>query len=144
MKKNIEQVADFFSLYKDFAWKKDSESMTQLYDESVIVFDMWNKAHYSGLAEWSNTIRQWLGSLQDERVNVIFEMTTIQNGENVSFASSIIQYEAISTDNKILRSMRNRITLGFIRTEQGLWKVKHQHTSAPINADLQAILTADN
>jgi ketosteroid isomerase-like protein len=140
MKKNMEQVADFFSLYKDSAWNKDSESMILLYDERVTVFDMWNKAHYSGLAEWSKTIKQWLGSLKDERVNVIFEMTDIQNGENVSFASSIIQYEAISIDHKIIRSMRNRITLGFTKSE-GLWKVKHQHTSAPINAELQAILT---
>ena len=91
--------------------------MIRLYDENVVVFDMWNKGHYLGLIEWSNIIKQWLGSLKEERVNVIFEMMEIQNGENVSFASSLIIYQAISTDNKIIRSMRNRITLGFTKTE---------------------------
>jgi ketosteroid isomerase-like protein len=139
MKKNIEQVADFFSLYKEFAGAKDSESMIKLYDENVVVFDMWNKGHYLGLAEWSSVIKQWLGALKDENVNVIFKMIKIHGGEDVSFASSMIMYQAISTDNKILRSMTNRITLGFTKTDN-IWKVVHQHTSAPINADLQAIL----
>ncbi len=140
MKKNIEEVADFFSLYKSFAWEKDSERMITLYDEHVVVFDMWNKGYYSGLTEWSTLIKQWLGSLKDERVNVIFEMIKIQHGENVSFASSLITYQAISTDNKVIRSMRNRITVGFTKKESS-WKVVHQHTSAPINSNLQAILS---
>jgi ketosteroid isomerase-like protein len=136
----LKQVADFFPLYKNFAWQKDSESMINLYDENVIVFDMWNQGHYSGLTEWSSVIKQWLGSLNDERVNVNFEMTKSENGGTVSFASSIIQYQAISADNKVIRSMRNRITLGFKKSND-IWKVVHQHTSAPINGDLQAILT---
>jgi ketosteroid isomerase-like protein len=140
MKRNIEQLADFFSLYKDFAGAADSEGMINLYDENVIVFDMWNKGHYLGLTEWSGIIKQWLGSLKDERVNVIFEMVNIHESGNVGFGSSMIVYQAISADNKILRSMRNRITLGFIKTDN-VWKVVHQHTSAPINANLQAILT---
>jgi ketosteroid isomerase-like protein len=140
MKEDIEQITDFFSLYKDFAWKKDSEGMINLYDENVVVFDMWNKGHYSDLTEWSGVIKQWLGSLKDESVNVIFEMIKIQAGENVGFASSRITYQAISTENKILRSMTNRITLGFVKKEN-VWKVVHQHTSAPINGNLQAILT---
>lgn len=137
----MEQVSDFFPLYKNFAWEKNSEGMIKLHDENVVVFDMWNKGHYSGLTEWSAIIKQWLGSLGDERVNVIFEMIKIQQGEEVSFASAIIQYQAISTDNKIIRSMRNRITLGFTKTGNS-WKVVHQHTSAPIDSDLRAILTA--
>ncbi|WP_423148121.1 nuclear transport factor 2 family protein [Rubrolithibacter danxiaensis] len=136
----MEQVSDFFTLYKNFAWEKDSESMIKLYDNHVVIFDMWNKGHYSGLTEWSGIIKQWLGSLKDERVNVIFEMTEIHRDETAGFASSLIKYQAVSTGNKILRSMTNRITLGFKKTEDS-WKVVHQHTSAPINSDLQAIFT---
>jgi ketosteroid isomerase-like protein len=134
----MDQIRNFFSLYKQFAWEKDSEGMINLYDDHVVVFDMWNKMYCSN-AEWSDIIKQWLGSLKDERVNVMFEMITIQSGENTSFASALIRYQAISVDNKILRSMTNRITLGFTKTEN-IWKVIHQHTSAPIDSDLKAIL----
>jgi hypothetical protein len=92
MKENIEQIADFFSLYKQFAWQRDSERMIRLYDEHVVVFDMWNKVHYSGLTEWSGIIKQWLGSLKDESVKVTFEMITIHDGVNVGFASSLVKY----------------------------------------------------
>lgn len=135
----MQHVADFFPLYKNFAWQKDSESMINLYDDNVVVFDMWNTEYYSSLAEWSPIVKQWLGGLRDERVNVIFERIEIQNGQAISFASATIIYQAISAENKIVRSMRNRITLGLTKTENG-WKVIHQHTSAPINSDLQAIL----
>jgi ketosteroid isomerase-like protein len=136
----FKMVEDFFPLYKNFAWEKDSESMIKLYDENAIVFDMWNKGHYLGLTEWSAIIKQWLGSLNDERVNVNFEKINIEKGETVSFASAIIQYQAISKNNSVIRSMRNRITLGFTKSNN-TWKVVHQHTSAPINGNLQAILS---
>ena len=133
------QVSDFFSLYKKYAWDKDIKGMIALYADDVVIFDMWNDARLEGLTKWSNVIEQWLGSLKDERVNVIFDNIKIHTGEAISFASAIVGYQAISADNKILRSMRNRITLGFIRVDNG-WKVVHQHTSAPIDTNLQAIL----
>jgi ketosteroid isomerase-like protein len=139
MKKTIKQVEDFFTLYKTFAWEKDSESMISLYDEQVLIFDMWGEGHCSGLVAWSVIIKDWLGSLEEERVNVTFEMIQIHQGDKVSFATEIVGYQAISVDNKVIRSMKNRITVGFTKTETG-WKVVHQHTSAPIDSDLKAIL----
>jgi ketosteroid isomerase-like protein len=112
MKKTIDQVEDFFTLYKTFTWEKDSESMIALYDEQVLVFDMWGEGHCSGLVAWSAIIKDWLGSLNDERVNVIFEMIQIHQGDKVSFATAIVGYQAISVDNKVIRSMKNRITVG--------------------------------
>jgi ketosteroid isomerase-like protein len=70
---------------------------------------------------------------------VIFEMIKIQEGDIAGFANALISFQAISIDNTIIRSMKNRITLGFIK-EKDQWKVVHQHTSAPINSDLEAIL----
>ena len=84
-------------------------------------------------------ITNWLTSLKEERVNVNFEMIEIQENENIAFASALIQFQAISADDKIIRSMKNRISLGFVKKD-GCWKVKHQHTSAPIDSNLKAIL----
>lgn len=136
----MNQPDDFFLLYKEFAWKKDSEGMIDLYDENVMVFDMWSHAYNSSITEWSGIITDWLGSLKEDRVNVNFKMVEIHQEERVGFARAMIQYEAVSKENKILRSMTNRITLGFIK-KGNHWKVIHQHTSAPVDSDLKAILT---
>jgi ketosteroid isomerase-like protein len=136
----MKQPQDFFTIYKQSAWEKDTESMIRLYDDYIVIFDMWNRGYQTGLTEWSSVIKDWLGSLGEEKVNVTFEMIEIREGDNTGFGSALITYQAISTDNTIIRSMKNRITLGFIK-EKGVWKVVHQHTSSPINSDLQAILT---
>lgn len=135
----MKNLQDFFTIYKQSAWDKDTESMVGLYDDNVVIFDMWNQGYQTGLKEWSVVIKDWLGSLGDEKVNVIFEMTEIHESTDVGFGSALISYQAISTSNTIVRSMKNRITLGFIK-QKDEWKVVHQHTSAPINSDLKAIL----
>ena len=114
--------------------------MIALYSDYVVIFDMWTHGYQTGLGEWSNVIKAWLGSLGEEKVNVIFEMIEIREGNNVGFGSALITYQAISTNNTVVRSMKNRITIGFIK-EDDVWKVIHQHTSSPINSDLEAVLT---
>jgi ketosteroid isomerase-like protein len=136
----MKTLQDFFTIYKQSAWNKDSERMIGLYDENVVIFDMWMKGYQKGLTEWSVVIKDWLGSLRDEKVNVVFEMIDVHEGDNVGFGSALITYQAISIDNAIVRSMKNRITVGFVRQKEE-WKVVHQHTSSPINSELNAILT---
>jgi len=135
----MKRLQDYFTIYKQSAWEKDTESMIGLYDDKVLIFDMWMQGYQKGRPGWSVAIKDWLGSLGDEKVNVIFEMIEIHEGENVGFGSALITYQAVSTDNTIIRSMKNRITLGF-RKEKNIWKVVHQHTSSPINSELEAIL----
>lgn len=135
----MKRIQDFFTLYKQSAWEKDSESMIELYDDNVVIFDMWKQGYQTGLTEWSIEIKNWLGSLGQENVNVIFEMIKIHEGHHVGFGSALITFQAISIDNSVIRSMKNRITLGFTKAND-VWKVVHQHTSAPLNSDLVAIL----
>ncbi len=140
MQNCIENVSDFFMCYKKAAWDKNVDVMVNLYHDKVLIFDMWGiQGFSSGLKEWSVIVMNWLTSLKEEKVNVTFDMIEINEGDNIAFASALIKYEAISTEHIVLRSMRNRISLGFVKTD-GFWKVKHQHTSAPIDSDLKAIL----
>ena len=139
MQNNLENIADFFPRYKKAAWEKNVSDMISLYDDEVLIFDMWGKGFVGGIAEWSKVINDWLTSLKEEKVNVIFEMIQIQESELIAFASALIQFQAISVDGKIMRSMKNRISIGFVK-KNGFWKVKHQHTSAPIDSNLKAIL----
>ncbi len=135
----MKKPQDYFTIYKQSAWGKDIESMIGLYHDNVVIFDMWKHGYQTGLTEWSIVIKDWLGSLGEEKVNVIFEMIEIHESDNVGFGSALITYQAISTGNTVIRSMKNRITLGFLK-DKDLWKVVHQHTSSPINSDLEAIL----
>ncbi len=135
----MKTIQDFFNLYRQTAWEKDTEQMIALYHEDVVIFDMWEHGYQNGLATWYMGIKDWLGSLGEEKVKVLFEMIATQEDGNIGFASALITYQAISPNNTIVRSMKNRITLGFRRV-QGNWKVIHQHTSAPLNGDLQGIL----
>jgi ketosteroid isomerase-like protein len=135
----MKQLEDYFTIYKQAAWDKDIERMIGLYDDNVLIYDMWTNGYQTGLIEWSVAIKDWLGSLGEENVNVLFEMIEIHESGAIGFGSALITYQAISSDNTILRSMKNRITIGF-RKEKDMWKVIHQHTSAPINNELVAIL----
>lgn len=135
----MKTIQDFFNLYKQTAWEKDTEQMITLYHKDVVIFDMWEHGYQTGLGAWSVVIKDWLGSLGDEKVKVLFEMIASQEDGNIGFGTALISYQAIAPDNSILRSMKNRITLGFSKVE-GNWKVIHQHTSAPLNGDLQGIL----
>ncbi|MEO6549641.1 MAG: nuclear transport factor 2 family protein [Ferruginibacter sp.] len=139
MHNSIENISDFFACYKKAAWERDIMAMISLYDENVMIFDMWNKGFAPGIHGCTSMITDWLSSLKGENVNVEFEMIEIQENENIAFASALIQFEAIDKNNSVIRSMKNRISLGFVKTG-GYWKVKHQHTSAPIDSNLKAIL----
>jgi ketosteroid isomerase-like protein len=134
------EIKDFFEIYQNAAWSKDTKSMINLYSEQCVIFDMWDQGYNSNSSEWKKIIIDWLGSLDDEKVKVDFEMVKIHQSDNIGFASALIQFQAISSKGIVLRRMKNRITLGFKNSEDG-WKVIHQHTSAPIKSDdITAIL----
>ena len=134
------QIEDFFKIYQNAAWNKDTTSMINLYDNHAVIFDMWDQGCLTNPEEWHKIIFDWLNSLGEEKVKVDFEMIKIHQSENVGFASALISFQAIANDGAVLRSMKNRITLGFSKFDDG-WKVIHQHTSAPISSNgLTAIL----
>jgi len=134
------EIEDFFNIYQNSAWHKDATAMISLYDEHAVIFDMWDQGYIVNPLEWSKIITDWLGSLGEEKVKVEFEMIKIHQSGNAGFASALILFQAISSEGAVLRSMKNRITLGFSKSEDG-WKVIHQHTSAPVSSNgLTAIL----
>jgi ketosteroid isomerase-like protein len=134
------EIEDFFKIYQRSAWDKDISAMISLYDEHALIFDMWDQGYISNSSEWSKIIVDWLGSLGEEKVKVEFEMLKTHQSGDVGFASALIQFQAISGEGSVIRGMKNRISLGFSKSEDG-WKVIHQHTSAPVSSDgLTAIL----
>jgi ketosteroid isomerase-like protein len=136
----MKKIEDFFIEYQNAVWQKNAAALLKLYDNSVVQFDMWDKGYYATLQEWAPEIENWLDTLGEEKVKVDFEMIKILKSENIGFASGLIKFQAISADGIVLRSMKNRITVGFSKTKDE-WKAVHQHLSAPVTSeDLTAIL----
>lgn len=136
----VKEIDDFFVAYKNAVWHKNPAALLMLYDSEAVQFDMWDKGYYTSLQEWTPEIEDWLGSLGEEKVKVDFEMIKIHKSDTIGFASALIQFQAVSEQGAVLRSMKNRITIGFSRGQDG-WKVVHQHVSAPVSSeDLTAIL----
>ena len=136
----MKEIEDFFEDYKNAVWQKDATTLLKLYDNEVVSFDMWDIGYYKTLNEWTPEIENWLSSLGEEKVKVDFEMIKVFKSDTNGFASGLIEFQAINTQGAVLRKMKNRITVGFSRFENG-WKVVHQHVSAPVTSEnLTAIL----
>jgi len=134
------EIKDFFTRYQQAAWYKDAAAMIALYDPQAVIFDMWDEGYQRDGSAWAASIRDWFGGLGDEKVRVEFEMIDIHHAGVVGFASALVKYQAIAPDGAVVRGMKNRMTLGFAKREDG-WKVTHQHTSAPVSSNgLMAIL----
>ncbi|NDV43774.1 YybH family protein [Flagellimonas sediminis] len=127
-------IEPFFTNYQEAVWLKDSDALLALYASDVVQFDMWDRGYYPNLKEWKTEMENWLGSLGDEKVKVDFERIKIHQSENMGFASGLIKFQAISPEGKVLRSMKNRISIAFSK-EGVVWKVVHQHISAPISSE---------
>ena len=123
----------FFTLYGQAVWEKDVAALMALYSEDLVIFDLWEKPAHSSYSEWSETMNQWLGSLDGERVRVEFEKVRTFASGNQGYASAFVSFSAVSEESgKVLRSIKERISLGFIK-EGSIWRVNHQHTSLPIS-----------
>ena len=126
------EILELFGIYKDCAYRKDADRLAAIYDDEVLVFDMWAAFSVSGKAAWKDEIRKWLGSLGDERVVVEFSGIQSALDGSVAFASACAGYAAVAADGKILRSMKNRFTWNLAK-KKGQWLIVHQHTSVPID-----------
>lgn len=133
MPETMTRPNDFFEIYKKSTYEKDVFMMLELYDENVVIYDMWDKYVIQGKNNLKIMIREWFDSLKTEKVVVDFSNVEIKIDENLAFAHAFIFYKALSCQEEILRQMKNRITVCFIKKEE-CWKVIHQHTSIPISS----------
>lgn len=134
----MEKPELFFDYYSKAAWDKNSAMMADLYSHDVVIFDMWDKGYYAGIDNTRKMITEWFEQLGTDTVEVRFEDIHIKGDIDFAVGYGFINYAGISKDGAVLRSMKNRISLAFSKTNDH-WKVIHQHISLPINSnDLNA------
>ena len=135
--------------YKNAIFEKDLESFLALFDDQVRVFDMWGQWSYDGLAPWREMVKGWFSSLGADRDRLTFEEVEFLCGGDLATVTAFARFAAISPNGEELRFLYNRLTLIVRRKTSagsgaGVWKIIHQHTSAPIAGEtLKAILQRD-
>lgn len=124
-------IAKVVESYRTSVYEKDVDAFVALYRENVIVFDMWGLWSYDGADAWRAMAMEWFSSLGDDRVEVGFEdVRTIVTGD-FSVLHTFITITGLSAEGEKMRSMSNRLTWALQRGGDGLWKIFHEHTSAP-------------
>jgi ketosteroid isomerase-like protein len=132
--------------YESAIFEKDLESFLALFDDQVRVFDMWGQWSYDGLAAWGEMVKGWFSSLGADRDRLTLEEVEFFFGGDLATVTAFARFAAISPNGEELRFLYNRLTL-VVRLKTGpgpgpgVWKIIHQHTSAPIDGEtLRAIL----
>lgn len=120
--------------YRCAVTAKDVDAFAALYDDEVLVFDLWGRWCHRGLADWRATAAEWFGSLaDDERVLVEFSDTHVAVAHDLAIAHAFVTYRAVSANGTDRRSLDNRMS-ATLRLKSGRWKIVHEHTSAPVDA----------
>ncbi|WDF33343.1 nuclear transport factor 2 family protein [Arthrobacter agilis] len=120
--------------YASAVLQKDAEALLSLYDDEARIFDLWSAWSYEGKAAWRVAIGEWFGSLGDERVRVEFDDVLSIVAEDLATVVATISYCEIGGDGTDGRSMENRLTW-VLRRLDGSWRIVHEHTSAPVDAE---------
>jgi ketosteroid isomerase-like protein len=122
--------------YAAAAHAKDEAAFLALYDEDVVVFDLWERWVYKGRDAWAGMVKAWFGSLGSERVAITFapEFSTVDG--DWALWCAIVRYAGISEQGVELRALENRISWT-LRRHGDQWRILHEHTSAP--ADFESL-----
>ena len=134
--KTILQVLD---TYKAAVNAKDVDTFVSLYDQDVIVFDMWGEWSYKGVEAWRRMVIDWFGSLGSERVLVELTNAQVITEHSIAIVHAFVTFKGISAEGEALRAMQNRFTW-VLKSREGVWKILHEHSSAPIDFETSKVI----
>lgn len=135
----MESIEPLFEIYKSAVAHKDLDLFVSIFDEKIVVFDMWQQWSFEGLPAWREMAKSWFSSLGENRDIVTFDNIQIQSAGEMSWASAIARFTALSKDGEELRYLENRVTW-VAQKKDLLWKIIHQHTSAPIDFQTMKVI----
>lgn len=139
---NSNPVENILNRYKTTAEAKDLDGHLALYDENVVVFDLWDQWSMQGRSAVRAMVSEWFGSLGIENVKVDFEIQQATTSGSVAYGYAIVKYSAVSALGETIRWLQNRMTV-VLENRSGEWKIVHQHTSAPVGDDMKVKLRVE-
>ena len=132
MSSQIDPVVKMIESYQEAILTKNIDAFCALYDADVHIFDMWGRWSMRGIDAWRAMAQGWFSSLGTERVIVDANKIESVITDEMAVGHAIFTYTAVSAAGEKLRTLDNRITVVLKRTGD-VWKVIHEHTSAPID-----------
>ena len=115
------------------------EAYLELYDQTVVVYDMWQEWSYDGLAAWRQMVEGWFSGLGSDRDVVTFRDKHVEIAGDMGFVTAIVRFAAVSETGEELRFLDNRLSWVLRRTGVS-WTIVHQHTSGPIDFSTMKVL----
>jgi ketosteroid isomerase-like protein len=138
--KNDDSIHQILRAYVAAIYNKDTTAYLNLYHDDVVIFDAWGPPWtYEGLPTWRKVTEEWFVSLGEDRVVVDVVNIQINTASTLAVLFATVKFTAKSAEGLTLRWLQNRLTC-VIEPKNHVWKIKHQHTSTPIDGDLKAIL----
>ena len=128
-----------FKSFSDAVYRKDVEAYLELYDQTVVVYDMWQEWSYDGLAAWRQMVEGWFSGLGSDRDVVTFRDKHVEIAGDMGFVTAIVRFAAVSETGEELRFLENRLTW-VIRRFGVSWTIVHQHTSGPIDFNTMKVV----
>lgn len=129
--------------YRTAVRAKSVDAFLAIYADDLHVFDMWGRWSLHGIEDWRRMVVDWFSSLGDEHVIVAVDEAASTRTGDLAVGHAILTYTAHAADGRELRSLNNRMTVAMKKTG-GVWKIFHEHTSAPIDhASAKAMLRRD-
>ena len=132
-------ILQIFDTYKAAVNAKDVDAFVSLYDQDVVVFDMWGEWSYQGIEAWRRMVIDWFGSLGNERVMVEFNNAQVITEHSIAIAHAFVTFKGVSAEGEMLRAMHNRFTW-VLKNREGRWKILHEHSSAPIDFETSKVI----
>jgi ketosteroid isomerase-like protein len=144
MNESNDPILQALAQYTAAVYAKDLDAFLAIYDADVHVFDMWDGWQLRGIAAWRDMAAGWFSSLGTERVVVSAGDVVSTATGDLAVGYATLTFKAVSAEGVELRSLDNRVTLALRRTD-GVWKIFHEHTSAPIDhKSLKATIKRDS
>lgn len=140
MSNQNDPIVAMIESYKDAVLAKDVDAFCAIYDADIHIFDMWGQWSMRGIDAWRAMAQGWFSAVGNEQIIVDADHIESAITDELAVGHAIFSYTAVSADGEKLRSLDNRITVVLKRIGD-VWKVIHEHTSAPIDhATLKANL----
>jgi uncharacterized protein (TIGR02246 family) len=125
-----EQIEELLGAYRAAVRAKDVDAFVAIYDDDARIYDTWHWS-YDGLEAWRAMATEWFGSLGDDQVAVEHSDVQVVAEDGIAVVSAYTRFAGVSATGEELRAMDNRLTWALRKTDDGAWKVIHEHTSAP-------------
>jgi uncharacterized protein (TIGR02246 family) len=134
-----EAVAALARAYGDAAGAADLDGFLALYDDDVVVHDLFSPAPIVGSAAWRLQVTDWFGDVKEGDRNVAeIDPLTVHVAGDLATAFGRVRYAIVEPDGSERYGMWNRLTWLLRRDDDGAWRVLHEHTSVSLDPKTSA------